>query len=85
MMALQTVTMPLTMAMKQLVMAETRELNWGVVLGFLCQLLLLARRVRCEGLLTHDATAPIVTFGPLATGLLGLVWCRYVRWATLLS
>jgi hypothetical protein len=31
MMALQMVTMPFTMAMKQLVMAETTELNWMVL------------------------------------------------------
>jgi hypothetical protein len=30
MMALQMVTIPFTMAMKQLVMAETTELNWVV-------------------------------------------------------
>ena len=31
MMALMTVTMPFTMAMKQLVMAETTELNWSML------------------------------------------------------
>ena len=31
MMALQIVTMPFTMAMKQLVMAETTELNWSML------------------------------------------------------
>lgn len=30
-MALQIVTMPFTMAMKQLVMAETTELNWSML------------------------------------------------------
>lgn len=41
MMALQTVTMALTMAMKQDVMAETRELNWGMSAGrlFVCAML----------------------------------------------
>jgi len=31
MMALQMVTMPFTIAMKQLVIAETRELNWRML------------------------------------------------------
>jgi hypothetical protein len=38
MMALQMVTMPFTIAMKQLVMAETTELNWVVLAEWPCRL-----------------------------------------------